>query len=110
MLRFSRLQIVAFAAGLAAFSGCSLISQEYNAEGVRMYQQAYYEGALKEFQKASTPIPAIPTPITTWAPPTISWPSYSIATPTTPRPSRITITAWMRIPTIRIATARWPCC
>jgi tetratricopeptide (TPR) repeat protein len=33
-------------------SGCTLISQGHNAEGVRMYDQAYYEGALQQFQKA----------------------------------------------------------
>jgi Tfp pilus assembly protein PilF len=33
-------------------SGCTLISQGHNAEGVRMYQSAYYEGALNQFQKA----------------------------------------------------------
>jgi tetratricopeptide (TPR) repeat protein len=36
----------------AALGGCQLISQGHNAEGVRMYQQAYYEGALQQFQRA----------------------------------------------------------
>ncbi len=33
--------------------GCQLIAQEHNAAGVRMYDQAYYEGALQQFQKAA---------------------------------------------------------
>jgi tetratricopeptide (TPR) repeat protein len=40
------------ALGFAALGGCQLISQSHNAEGVRMYQQAYYEGALQQFQRA----------------------------------------------------------
>ena len=40
------------ALGFAALGGCQLISQGHNAEGVRMYQQAYYEGALQQFQRA----------------------------------------------------------
>ena len=40
------------AVAFAALGGCQLISQGHNAEGVRMYQQAYYEGALQQFQRA----------------------------------------------------------
>jgi len=48
------------ALGFAALGGCQLISQGYNSEGVRMYQQAYYEGALQEFQRALNADPANP--------------------------------------------------
>jgi tetratricopeptide (TPR) repeat protein len=33
-------------------SGCQYASHGQNAEGVRLYQQAYYEGALQRFQQA----------------------------------------------------------
>jgi tetratricopeptide (TPR) repeat protein len=48
------------ALGFAALGGCQLISQGHNAEGVRMYQQAYYEGALQQFQRALDADPANP--------------------------------------------------
>jgi Tfp pilus assembly protein PilF len=36
----------------ASLSGCQLLSYGHNSEGVKMYQTAYYEGALLQFQKA----------------------------------------------------------
>jgi tetratricopeptide (TPR) repeat protein len=41
-------------AGLAllATAGCGLNSKAYNATGVRMYEQAQYTGAVREFQQA----------------------------------------------------------
>lgn len=40
------------AALLAACSGCRVVSQTQNAEGVTMFQQAYYQGALTRFHQA----------------------------------------------------------
>ena len=37
---------------LAVAGGCQLVSQTDNAEGVRMFQQAYYQGALQKFHSA----------------------------------------------------------
>ena len=50
----------AAACAVALLGGCQLISQGHNAEGVRMYQQAYYEGALQQFQKAVDADPSNP--------------------------------------------------
>lgn len=36
---------------LAASSGCRMISSTQNAEGVTMFQQAYYQGALQRFHQ-----------------------------------------------------------
>jgi tetratricopeptide (TPR) repeat protein len=46
------LPILVAAVGFASLGGCAVLSQGQNAEGVRMYDQAYYEGALRQFQKA----------------------------------------------------------
>jgi tetratricopeptide (TPR) repeat protein len=43
---------LAAACGLSGLSGCQLMSYGHNSEGVKMYQNAYYEGALQQFQKA----------------------------------------------------------
>ena len=45
-------QMVTAAVGLLGLSGCQVMSHGQNAEGVRMYEHAYYEGALQQFQKA----------------------------------------------------------
>ena len=50
--RRSRLPAWLAAVACLALGGCQLIAQEHNAAGVRMYDQAYYEGALQQFQKA----------------------------------------------------------
>ena len=39
-------------AALMLLSGCQWAAQGQNAEGVRMFQQAYYQGALQRFQQA----------------------------------------------------------
>ena len=44
--------VLVAALGFAGLGGCQLISYGHNSEGVRMYQSAYYEGALGQFQKA----------------------------------------------------------
>lgn len=41
----------ALAAVLAAV-GCSMVSNSQNAEGVRMFDQAYYQGAMQKFMQA----------------------------------------------------------
>jgi len=44
-----------FAGALAiivAGSGCQMMSHTQNSDGVRMFQQAYYQGALQSFQQA----------------------------------------------------------
>ena len=46
--------------GLLLSGGCSFMSQGQNAEGVRMYQQGYYQGALQRFQQAMTTDPNNP--------------------------------------------------
>lgn len=37
---------------IAAGSGCRMVSHTQNAEGVTMFQQAYYQGALQRFHQA----------------------------------------------------------
>jgi Tfp pilus assembly protein PilF len=48
--RLSTHIVLAIALGLSA--GCQYASHGQNAEGVRLYQQAYYEGAMQRFQQA----------------------------------------------------------
>src|SRR5438128_973384 len=36
----------------AVSGGCQMVSHTDNMEGVRMFQQAYYQGALKKFNAA----------------------------------------------------------
>ena len=36
----------------AASTGCQMMSHTQNSDGVRMFQQAYYQGALQSFQQA----------------------------------------------------------
>jgi len=43
---------------LVAASGCTVVSHTDNMEGVRMFQQAYYQGALKKFHAAVQADPA----------------------------------------------------
>jgi tetratricopeptide (TPR) repeat protein len=38
--------------GLLTSSGCQLMSHSQNADGVRMFQQAYYQGAQQRFQQS----------------------------------------------------------
>ena len=39
-------------AALGTLAGCELAAKGQNSEGVRMFQQAYYQGALERFQQA----------------------------------------------------------
>jgi tetratricopeptide (TPR) repeat protein len=43
---------IAAALVISAFSGCQFAAPSQNAEGVKMFQQAYYQGALQRFQQA----------------------------------------------------------
>lgn len=45
---------------LAAVCGCQFAAKGQNAEGVRLFQQAYYQGALQRFQQAVQTNPADP--------------------------------------------------
>jgi len=42
----------ALAVALAAAWGCSMVSNTQNSEGVRMFDQAYYQGAQQRFVQA----------------------------------------------------------
>lgn len=44
--------ILAGALSLASQAGCQMVSHSQNSEGVRMFQQAYYQGAQQRFQQA----------------------------------------------------------
>ena len=48
----TRARALLSAALLLALPGCQWAAQGQNAEGVRMFQQAYYQGALQRFQQA----------------------------------------------------------
>jgi tetratricopeptide (TPR) repeat protein len=37
---------------LAVVGGCQMVSNQQNAEGVKMFEQAYYEGAAQRFQQS----------------------------------------------------------
>ncbi len=53
--RACRCAVLAWCGALAivvADSGCQMVSHSQNSEGVRMFQQAYYQGALQRFQQA----------------------------------------------------------
>ncbi|MGD9722799.1 MAG: tetratricopeptide repeat protein [Pirellulales bacterium] len=44
----------------ALCSGCAVVSDSQNQSGVRMFEQAYYQGALERFQQAVQTDPANP--------------------------------------------------
>ena len=46
--------------GVLPLAGCQWAAHSQNAEGVRMFQQAYYPGALQKFQQAVQTDPANP--------------------------------------------------
>ena len=58
MVKFDQNQVLLWAAAavgglwIAAASGCGLAAQGKNTEGVRLYQQGYYQGAVQRFQEA----------------------------------------------------------
>jgi tetratricopeptide (TPR) repeat protein len=43
-----------------AGTGCTMLSDSQNQQGVRMYEQAYYQGALERFQQAIQTDPSNP--------------------------------------------------
>jgi tetratricopeptide (TPR) repeat protein len=45
---------------LLCCSGCAMLSDSQNQQGVRMFEQAYYQGALERFQQAIQTDPANP--------------------------------------------------
>ena len=45
---------------VVAGSGCQMMSHTQNSDGVRMFQQAYYQGALQSFQQAIQSDPSNP--------------------------------------------------
>jgi tetratricopeptide (TPR) repeat protein len=45
---------------IVASSGCSMVSNTRNSEGVRMFDQAYYQGAQQRFQQAIQADPSNP--------------------------------------------------
>ena len=53
-------QWLAVGFALLVSCGCSVMSRGQNAEGVRMYQQGYYQGALQQFQQAMATDPNNP--------------------------------------------------
>ena len=46
------LALAGAACSLVALAGCQLAAKGQNAEGVRLFEQAYYQGALTRFQQA----------------------------------------------------------
>jgi tetratricopeptide (TPR) repeat protein len=53
VLAYSRqFALLAMALAAPALAGCGMVSHVQNAEGVSMYQQAYYQGALERFHQA----------------------------------------------------------
>jgi tetratricopeptide (TPR) repeat protein len=55
-----RVMIAAWLALLSAGSGCAVVSDTQNSQGVRMFEQAYYQGALQRFQQAVQSDPSNP--------------------------------------------------
>jgi tetratricopeptide (TPR) repeat protein len=55
-------QFLAWALGVLCVvgSGCTMLSDSQNQQGVRMYEQAYYQGALERFQQAIQTDPSNP--------------------------------------------------
>ena len=51
-MRRTLLALLTLCCPLGACAGCQYASHGQNAEGVRLYQQAYYQGALQRFQQA----------------------------------------------------------
>jgi tetratricopeptide (TPR) repeat protein len=43
---------LALAIALLATGGCQMVANQQNSDGVRMFEQAYYEGAAQRFQQA----------------------------------------------------------
>ena len=57
----SRVALRLFALALVvAACGCAMVSDSQNQQGVRMFEQAYYQGALARFQQAIQTDPANP--------------------------------------------------
>lgn len=52
--------LVALAVLAAQAIGCGMVANSQNSEGVRLYQQGYYQGAIQRFQQATASDPRDP--------------------------------------------------
>ena len=106
--------LLAWFSGALAFivagSGCQMMSHTQNSDGVRMFQQAYYQGALQSFQQAIQSDPKNPDGYYNSLAPITSWANCTTSPPICNRPRAITISASTATPTSKIATEAWPCC
>ena len=59
-LRSSRVGAVVFAAAAMVLAGCGSLKRNENAEGVKLYQQGNYLGAVNHFQQALAQQPGSP--------------------------------------------------
>lgn len=57
---FGLLPALVVAAALLPSAGCGMVSNTRNAQGVRLYQQGYYQQAIENFQQATTSDPQDP--------------------------------------------------